>query len=153
MSRDIEQPIPRALLLGAAGLLAFAVVSVSVSRITDLGHTRQAPSETISAHDLKFQDRDDGTIAVSDARSGQSVAVIESGSNGFLRGTLRGLARERKRSEADLDAPFRLIRYADGRLTLEDPTTGRRIDLEAFGPTNATAFARLIPGAANVAAR
>ena len=43
-----------------------------------------------------------------------------------------------------MDPPFRLARWSDGRLTLEDPTTGRRIELGAFGPTNAEVFAELM---------
>ena len=57
---------------------------------------------------------------------------------------MRGLARERKRREIGPEPPFRLARAADGRLWLEDPSTGRRIDFIAFGPTNAQAFARLL---------
>ena len=30
------------------------------------------------------------------------------------------------------------------RLTLEDPTTGRKVEMEAFGITNEEAFARLL---------
>ena len=66
------------------------------------------------------------------------------GANGFLRGTLRGLARERKRQGVGAEQPFRLIGRADGRLTLEDPATGRRVDLESFGPTNAAVFAQML---------
>ena len=63
--------------------------------------------------------------------------VVAPGTNGFLRGVLRGLARERKLERSAIEPPFRLTRWADGRLSLEDPATGRRIDdLEAFGPTN-----------------
>lgn len=153
MSDHVEQPIPRAILLGAAGLIAFVVVSVTASRLTGFGHTGQLQATAVSSYELLFLDRADGAIEVRDAASGNLVSVVESGSNGFMRGTLRGLARERKRSSADLQTPFRLTRYTDGRLTLEDPTTGRRIDLEAFGPTNAQAFARLIAGEGNVAAR
>jgi hypothetical protein len=36
-----------------------------------------------------------------------------------------------------------LIGRTDGRLTLQDPSTGQRIDLESFGPTNAAVFASL----------
>ena len=61
--------------------------------------------------------------------------------NGFLRGTMRGLARQRVRQDADRDIPFRLTEWADGRLTLEDPTTGRMVEMEAFGSTNEDAFA------------
>lgn len=153
MSDHVEQPIPRAVLLGAAGLLAFVVVSVTASRLTGLGHTGQVQSAAVSSYELVFRDRADGAIEVVDPTNQRVVSVVQSGSNGFMRGTLRGLARERKRSSADLDMPFRLTRFADGRLTLEDPTTGRRIDLEAFGPTNAQSFARLIAGEGNVAAR
>ncbi len=41
--------------------------------------------------------------------------------------------------------PFRLSAWSDGRLTLEDPATGRAVDLEAFGPTNEATFVRLLP--------
>ena len=41
---------------------------------------------------------------------------------------------------------FGLIGRADGRLTLEDPATGRRVDLESFGPTNAAVFAQILDG-------
>ena len=72
------------------------------------------------------------------------VETVAPGTNGFLRGTMRGLARERKRQGIGAELPFRMIGRADGRLTLEDPGTGRRVDLGSFGPTNAAAFARLM---------
>ena len=40
--------------------------------------------------------------------------------------------------------PFRLTRWSDGRLSLDDPATGRRIELDAFGPTNTAVFAHLM---------
>jgi putative photosynthetic complex assembly protein len=46
--------------------------------------------------------------------------------------------------EGDLDTPFRLTDWTDGRLTLEDRSTGRSVELRAFGATNAAAFARLL---------
>ena len=39
---------------------------------------------------------------------------------------------------------FQLVGRADGRLTLVDPGTQRRVDLESFGPTNAEVFAKLM---------
>ena len=44
----------------------------------------------------------------------------------------------------DRHIPFRLTRWADGRLSVEDPTTGRRVDLGAFGAVNAASFAKLM---------
>jgi hypothetical protein len=37
-----------------------------------------------------------------------------------------------------------MIGRADGKLTLEDPGTGRRVDLGSFGPTNAAVFAQIM---------
>ncbi len=78
-------------------------------------------------------------------RSGSGcVDTVAPGTNGFLRGTMRGLARERKRQGVGPELPFRMIGRADGKLTLEDPGTGRRVDLGSFGPTNAAVFAQLM---------
>ena len=60
---------------------------------------------------------------------------------------MRSLVRERKRQGLGPETPFQLLARADGRLTLLDPSTGRRIDLESFGPTNSAVFQRLLPGA------
>ena len=56
----------------------------------------------------------------------------------------RGLARERKRKGLGPELPFELIGRADGRLTLADPGTGRRVDLDSFGPDNSAVFASLM---------
>ena len=61
---------------------------------------------------------------------------------------MRGLVRDRKRQDLGAEAPFRLTRWADGRLSLQDEATGRSIDLGAFGPTNAAVFAHLMTGSA-----
>ena len=91
---------------------------------------------------LQFTDLPDGDIAVLDANTHARVARF-SGEQGFLRTTLRALARERHRENIGADAPLLLIGRTDGRLTLLDPTTQQRIDLESFGPTNAAVFASL----------
>ena len=73
-----------------------------------------------------------------------NCSPVTHGEQGFLRGTLRALARERKRIGAGSEAPFELVLRSDARLTLMDPVTQQRIDLESFGPTNAGVFARLL---------
>ena len=66
------------------------------------------------------------------------------GEQGFLRGALRALARERRMREVGALPPFELAARADGRLTLADTATGARIDLESFGPDQCRVFARLL---------
>jgi len=133
---------PRWVLLCAGGLIVFSLASVAVIRATGNGpgfvpadHTVQRP--------LRFEDRPDGSIAVVDASSGQTIAMLQ-GEQGFVRGALRALARERRSRELGPEVPFKLIAQSDGRLTLLDPATGQRIDLESFGPTNSGEFARLL---------
>ena len=63
---------------------------------------------------------------------------------GFVRGALRALTRERHARGIGPDKPFDLIARVDGRVTLMDPTTGQRVDLESFGPTNTAEFSRFL---------
>lgn len=129
-------------LLAIGAMLMSILIGVTAVRLsgTDISTPDAA---AVATRDLRFEDRPDGSIAVVDASSG---IVIESivGEQGFIRGTLRGLARERKRQGIGPEAPFQLVGRADGRLTLIDPATGRRVDLESFGPVNAGAFVRLL---------
>jgi putative photosynthetic complex assembly protein len=138
---------PRGALVGAAALIALTVASAAVGRLAGLGSARMPESPTVESSDLRFADRSDGAVVISDARSGRIVEVIAPGTNGFLRSVMRGLARDRKRQELGTEPAFRLTRWADGRLSLDDEATGRRIDLGAFGPTNAAVFAGVLTAA------
>jgi len=91
---------------------------------------------------LHFVDRPNGDVAVLDARDRREVASF-GGEQGFLRGALRTLARERLRRGLGPSEPFVLSGHANGRLTLSDPATGTRIALESFGPRNVAVFAPL----------
>ena len=138
-----DAPFPRGPLMGAALLVVFALAVVSLVRLTGVGASHVPDAAAVMEREFRFEDRSDGSIAVIDARDGRIVETV-TGANGFLRGTLRGLARERKRQGVGPEQAFRLIGRADGRLTLLDPATGRRVDLESFGPTNAGVFAHML---------
>lgn len=90
-------------------------------------------------------DRSDGAVVLTDARTGREALLLAPGEDGFMRGTLRGLARDRHLRGIGPESPFRLVVWTDGRMTLDDTATGRRLDLLAFGRTQAEAFARLLP--------
>ena len=139
-----NRPFPRAPLAGAAILIMATILATIGVRVTGVGASRVPDAMAVTTRDFHFVDRADGSIAVYDVRDNRLVDTVAPGTNGFIRGTLRGLARERKREGVGAEIPFRLIGWNDGRLTLEDPATGRRVDLEAFGPTNAGAFAHIL---------
>lgn len=126
--------------LGA--LLLGTLVWAASARIDRTGATVQDLPAVQWERSLRFEDRPDGGIAVLDAVSQQEVARFQ-GEQGFLRGSLRALARERKLSGLGPEAPFRLLGHVDGRLTLLDAATGHRISLESFGPTNSAVFSQL----------
>ncbi len=91
---------------------------------------------------LRFEDRPSGAVAVLDAASGKEIAQFQ-GEQGFLRGTLRAMARERHSRGLGSEAPFLLMGHVDGRVTLRDTATGERLNLESFGPTNSAVYSQL----------
>ncbi len=145
------RPMPRAAILSAVALIAFSFVAVSVGRFTDLGKAPEKQAEALQSRDLLFLDRADGAVLVYEVGNETALDVLEPGTNGFLRGVMRGVARERKLSNASFSEPVRLTLWDDGRLTLDDLATNYHVGLIAFGPTNAGAFARLlhVPSATN----
>jgi putative photosynthetic complex assembly protein len=117
---------------------------VGLVRLTGNGpDQRRAAEPSTAERALRFEDRPDGSIAVVDGRTGALVASVQ-GEQGFLRGALRALSRERRARGLGPEQPFQLIARPDGRLTLVDPVTDQRIDLESFGPINAGKFASLL---------
>jgi putative photosynthetic complex assembly protein len=133
---------PRWPLLLIGAVLACTLVWVTAVRLSGTEIT-EPDAATVASRLLRFADQSDGGIAVIDAGDGRTVAQIH-GEAGFVRGTLRALARERHMRGIGPQPPFELLARADGRLTLHDPATGQRVDLESFGPTNAGNFRRLL---------
>ena len=109
-----------------------------------------AAVKVLGARRLRFVDAPDKSVQVLDADSGQEVYRV-TGEAGFIRGILRGMARERRRLGKTPAEPFELS-FQAGLLTLHDLATGERIELTAFGHTNASAFARMMVDAAPGAA-
>jgi len=141
-----SQSLPGGALVAIGIVLAVALTAVTYARLTGL-EVREPDAKPVAVRELRFEDRPDGSVAVIDARNGAQIERIE-GEQGFLRGALRALARERRVRGLGPEQPFQLIARSDGRLTLADAATGHRIDLESFGPTNAGVFARLLLAAA-----
>ena len=146
---------PNLPLAACAALALVTLVGVGVVRLTGIGSGLSEVAPVVQQRALRFEDRVDGGITVRDARNGAVIGDVAPGTNGFLRSAMRGLVRERKREGIGPQLPFALVIRSDQRLSLEDPGTGRRIDLRSFGPTNAGVFEHLLyvtaiapPGAA-----
>jgi putative photosynthetic complex assembly protein len=135
---------PRAPLFALGAMVVSSIVAVAAVRLTGVGAMHEPDAAAVAVRQLRFEDRPDGSIVVLDRSGTRVVDTVAPGTNGFLRGTMRGLARERMRQGVSPAVPFEMIGRADGRLTLQDPGTGRRVDLGSFGPTNAAVFAHIM---------
>lgn len=141
--RSAPNPLPRWAPRAAVLLLAVLLVGVAALRLTGFAPASGAGA-AVSARLLTFNDTPDGGVRVADAGSDTTVQVLH-GEQGFLRGVLRGLARERRANGIGAAAPYRLSLHSEGRLLITCTQTGRFIDLAAFGPDNAAVFARWLP--------
>jgi len=145
-------PFPRWPLRIAAGLVVITVLTTATVRLLGLGAVPASQTAVRLERELHFVERRTGGIDVIDAASGRKIDELRPGADGFIRATLRGLARERRLRGLGAEVPFRLALHVDGSLTLEDPATSRLIELQAFGTANSGAFARLLPAGTAVEA-
>ena len=135
--------IPPQIVVAAALLMGFAVLIAGLGRMTGFGRVDLPASAPYWTLQLRFEDRADGAVLVRDAERGDVFEVLAPGTGNFVRATLRTFAQARKRDDLGPQVPFKLVRYADGSLSLEDPATGRKVELDAFGADNAGAFANM----------
>jgi putative photosynthetic complex assembly protein len=138
--------IPRWLVRSIGLLLVLVLGGVALMRLSGFSPV-VAPPAALAQRTLAFADTPEGAVRVTDATTGERIAELQ-GEQGFLRGVLRGLARERRAQQVGATTPFVLSLHADGRLLITDPHTGQRIDLASFGPDNAAVFARWLPAGA-----
>jgi putative photosynthetic complex assembly protein len=136
---DRRQLLP--LLAGSAAILGTLLL---VGPKQDRAVITRADELPLAQRLLHFDDGADGSVLILDAGTREVLQRFPLAEGGFVRGTLRALARERRQEEQGREAPFRLAAWRDGQLTLDDVATGRRVDLTAFGSTNSGIFARLL---------
>lgn len=147
-----SEKLPRGALILAGALVAFAFTLTAGMRIA---HIPPAASPVllrsaehvapVRSRTLRFLDEADRGVRIEDVGTGQTASEIVPGQKtGFIRGVMRGLARERRLHGIGGGPPFTLTEWRDGELTLTDTATGRSIELNAFGSTNRAAFAALL---------
>lgn len=130
--------------IACGSLIGLALVLAIFGRSDDYARSLPAKDAVAQTVELRFTDASDGSVIASDAANGARLAQIAPGEGGFVRVTLRSMAAERKQRGKGADAPFTLERTSGGDLVLSDPETGRIMVLNAFGPSNEGAFARLL---------
>jgi putative photosynthetic complex assembly protein len=150
-----DPTVPPGALIGAAALLlttlaltgavSFGLMPRAADPVASRAAQQVAPALERS---LRFTDRADGAVVISDARSGETVKVIGFGEGGFVRATMRRMARARTAAGIGAQPPFTLTRWENGALSLHDPATGRDAEIYGFGADHVRAFAEMLEGPA-----
>lgn len=142
--RDREM-IPKTLLRAMLALVVASLLIVTYARVTDRPLEATPPTGVAVAEERLILLHGDmsGAARVLDL-NGAVIADLDPSKGGFISGVWRVLQRVRAQHQVALDAPVRLVRWEDGRLSILDDTTGWRAELTGFGADNLAAFARLL---------
>ena len=146
-----DSTVPRGALIGAAAVLLFTMAMAGATRLGLIPHSADpiasrsaqnvAPAQS---RELRFADRADGAVVVTDASTGETVKVIEFGQGGFLRATMRRMAKARAAAGIGASPPFKLTLWENGALSLSDPQTRRTAEIHGFGADHSKVFADML---------
>lgn len=150
-----DPTVPRGALIGAAALLLFVLALTGAVSLGLIPHSADPVASRAAGNvapaqirALRFADRADGAVVVTDAVSGATVKVVGFGEGGFLRATMRRMAKARVAAGIGAEPPFKLTLWQNGALSLSDPETGRAIEIHGFGPDHSKIFADMLKGPA-----
>jgi putative photosynthetic complex assembly protein len=143
-----QSPVSRPGLIAAIGLIVIALGLTTASRVSQILRPAAADAPAaapVRAVELVFLDEPDGSVQVRRSDDRSLVEIIRPTTGGFVRGVMRGFARDRQLRGVGSAPPFLLALSQSGQLSLTDLATGRITVLEAFGSTNRAAFASMLP--------
>jgi putative photosynthetic complex assembly protein len=146
-----DPTVPRSALIGAAAVLLFTMAMAGATRLGLIPHSADPVASRAAqnvgpaqSRELRFADRADGAVVVSDAGTGETVKVIDFGQGGFLRATMRRMAKARAAAGIGATPPFKLTLWENGALSLSDPQTGRTAEIHGFGADHSKSFADML---------
>jgi len=148
MTTLTKSPVSRTGLIAAISLVVIALGLTTASRVSQILNPTPVDAPTsapINSIELVFLDEPDGSVQVRRSEDRSLIQVIKPTTGGFVRGVMRGFARDRMMRGVGSTPPFLLGLSKSGQLSLTDLATGRVTVLEAFGSTNRAAFASMLP--------
>lgn len=147
-----QEILHRRALVGIAVLIVITIAMTAIAQLTGAGARYTPNGEAVATAVLRFEDENDGVVAVYDGQSGARLISYGIDEGVFVRSVMRGIARQRRLRGDTSQAPVQLSRQSDGELWLSDPVSGVQIYLGAFGPDNLAAFNALLDDRQQVSA-
>lgn len=149
MSAIDAKPFPKPALIGAALLIGINLIGVGAYRLTiaadqDVVRSASVSAEPLLVRELHFVLEADGQISVHDARDGRHLDTLRA-DDGFIKVVLQSMSFDRAKRQVTAAQTYRLTRWNNGKLSFEDPATGVRMNLAAFGADAMRVFARFLP--------
>ncbi len=137
-----KEMIPAALL---RGMMALVLVTLALTAYASLTGRVPSGQPEISAvlREKTLILQGGGAQAVT-VLSADGTVLLDLPHGGFVTVVQNALETQRHRHNIDPLLPVRLVSYANGRLTLEDPQTGWSVELYGFGSDNKASFERLL---------
>ena len=139
-----KELIPRVMTRAMLALVLTVLALVTYARVTDRPLIATPPEGNIVVSREVILSGDLSGSATVLNLDGTVVADLTPDQGGFISGVWRVVLRERTKHRVALDGPVTLIRRDNGRVEIQDPSTGWGADLMGFGADNARAFARLL---------
>ncbi|MGF1463027.1 MAG: photosynthetic complex putative assembly protein PuhB [Maricaulaceae bacterium] len=133
-------------LIAAATLIALTVVTVTVTQLSKSGDgVRASLSATPErVYQLRVEDLGEDQFNIFNVETGEQIAFVDPRRDNLVVKAYRGLEYSRNRSPVDPSAPYQLVVWENGRVTLSDFGTDRHMPLDSFGPTYTGALAALL---------
>ena len=146
-AHDFDHRPPRGLLIACSALVVLSLLGVSIVRLTGAAHSSDWRAHAVEAVSFRFADGTDGAILALDPDTGELVHRWPSEAGGFVRTSVRSMAITRSMEGVGAGPYFTLHRMDNGKMILEDPSTGQWISLDAFGRDNVAQFSELLQSA------
>jgi putative photosynthetic complex assembly protein len=153
---DHHDPTVPTAAIKAAGLMLLAILLLTaavsfglIDKSADPVASRMAAHVGVQeARSLRFADGANGAVIVTDTNTDTIIYTAAAGEGGFLRATVRRLAKARAAKGIGSQPPFILTRWDNGALSLRDPETGKNAEIIGFGKSQTDMFAAMLKGPA-----
>jgi putative photosynthetic complex assembly protein len=145
MRRDDKELVPRFLIQAMLALMVCSVALVSFAVLTNRPlEAVLVEAPIVAERSVILTGNRSGTYTVTDATTGEQIAMSSDEKAGFIGVIGKSFAFERSRQDLALDAPVRIVRRDNGHIAILDDTTGMVVELIGYGADNVAAFARIV---------